>query len=634
MDERSIIAPDSSFRIMAVMSRPSLSPVLIAGGLALPHALPAAITIEQPVTYATPETAPATLILESSPGALRASALSTQAVASGNDRLRYNAEDGFANLTLTGATTGGDFSTYSVVQGDVVAQGAAAYRLANPSFTDNAFTLADSVTVSADMSLWFFSRMGYAATGQFGRVQVSTNGGSNWTTIWSEAGPINPADYPGGIPSSALPDSWTEVQLSLAAYAGQTIQLRFLFDFTGGSSFSPGGNSLVGWFIDDIQVGVSREKDFYNFGDPTAAETLYLEFINRARADAAAEAQLLITGGGDPDVISSMNFFQVNKTLLVTQFGELPPTLPPLAFNVHLIDAARLHTQDMFNNKFQGHDSSSNPVSPNQPGDDLGDRVGHQGYSYTTVGENVFSYAENPWHGHAGFNIDWGNGPGGMQTPAGHRNSIHSPFFTEVGIGVVRGTNGSVGPELVTQDFGRPQNLQSLLTGVVYRDTNNNSFYDEGEGVGQARIEATDSAFYTISADAGAFTLPLGTRNATWTVVLTLENGTVYQQQVTTADSANVKLDWELNSLVSVQPPAESGVVVTIDSFSAAAGQFSLTYTVTNARAGDTVEVQAQAWGETSFTTLQSTVLQSGGTFNGNFSGTTTGSQAIRVVVR
>ena len=42
----------------------------------------------------------------------------------------------------------------------------------------------------------------------------------------------------------------------------------------------------------------------------------------------------------------------------------------------------------------------------------------------------------------------------GMQNPAGHRRNIHNARFEEIGIGVINGTNGDVGPQLVTQDFG------------------------------------------------------------------------------------------------------------------------------------------------------------------------------------
>ena len=81
-------------------------------------------------------------------------------------------------------------------------------------------------------------------------------------------------------------------------------------------------------------------------------------------------------------------------------------------------------------------------------------RITATGYNYTVAGENIYAYANSVAYGHAGFEVDWGTGTGGMQTGRGHRVNIHSPNYREIGVGVVLGTNGSVGPQLVTQDFG------------------------------------------------------------------------------------------------------------------------------------------------------------------------------------
>ena len=58
---------------------------------------------------------------------------------------------------------------------------------------------------------------------------------------------------------------------------------------------------------------------------------------------------------------------------------------------------------------------------------------------------------------------------GGMQTGRGHRANIHSANFREIGVGVTLGTNGAIGPQLVTQDFGtsidqpHPRHRRGLL---------------------------------------------------------------------------------------------------------------------------------------------------------------------------
>ncbi|MBJ7392713.1 MAG: hypothetical protein JHC85_14180, partial [Chthoniobacterales bacterium] len=274
----------------------------------------------------------------------------------------------------------------------------------------------------------------------------STNNGTSWTSIWSKQGSGGAGD--GGFQLETV---------SLSAYAGTTIRLRFFYEFTTGSAYTD-TDSSSGWFLDDIQIAeVFIKRPYLLTGDPTADEILMLEFINRARANAADEcARLAATS--DPDVVSAVSYFSVNKTLMASQFAALTQTTQPLAMNSRLIAAARIHSQDMLTNVFQGHVSSSNPPTPNLPGDSMASRITRQGYVYSTVAENVYAYADSPWHAHAGFNIDWGYGPGGMQSPAGHRLAIHNGTFREIGIGVLEGskTSGSttVGPLVVTQNFG------------------------------------------------------------------------------------------------------------------------------------------------------------------------------------
>jgi len=205
----------------------------------------------------------------------------------------------------------------------------------------------------------------------------------------------------------------------------------------------------------------------------------------------------------------------INQFNTYVQNGCIANTAQPLAFNEDLLLVAELHTQDMFNNQFQGHFSSSNPPAPLQPGDSLGTRLNRVGYSFTAAGENVFAYARSVEQGNAGFNADWGNSSSsgspwyfaefsgqGMQNPAGHRRSIHNPTYKEIGVGVINGTNGSVGPQLVTQDFGS-SGASTFVTGVVYEDLNGNSFYDLGEGRGGVRIDVAGSAYYAVSTTSG-----------------------------------------------------------------------------------------------------------------------------------
>jgi hypothetical protein len=344
------------------------------------------------------------------------------------------------------------------------------------------------------------------------------------------------------------------VTVPLGIYAGASLKLRFFYEFTSGIAYTgPSTSPPTGWFIDDIQIGESFIKRLYEQnGDPTEDEVLMLEFINRARADAAAEAQRL-AATTDPDVISAMNYYGTDRTLMTNQFATLTQSTQPLAMNARLLAAARVHSQDMLTNIFQGHSSSSNPPPPNQPFDTLGARLSRQNYGFSTAAENVFAYSKNAWHAHAGFNIDWGTGTGGMQTPPGHRLAIHNGAFREVGIGVIKGTSGSgasaVGPMLVTQDFATASGGGlPLITGVAYTDTDGDNFYDPGEGLGGVRVEVDGSSYYAITSSQGSYTIPVS-GNGTYQISFQRDGYPPAVRSVSVAAGINIKADYRGESV-------------------------------------------------------------------------------------
>lgn len=414
----------------------------------------------------------------------------------------------------------GTQSSYSLIQSEIVGKGSYAFHLANPGFTDSYFDIDQDITVGSDTKLFFLSRLGWAANTQFAKVKVSTDGGSTFPIeLYSQAGTGNSGEGSFGLK-----------QFDLSSYSSQSLRFRFAYEHTPFTSIFTQTDANVGWLVDDIQVGSQLEKIQYSVGDPTAEEQLYLEYINRGRADALVEAQRL-ADETDPDITSAYNFFNIDTADIVSQFnisvnnGCLDQYAQPLSFNEDLLLASRLHSQDMFNTATQGHTSSSNPPGPLTPFGNLSSRMDAVGYSWTNLGENVFSYAQSVAEGHAGFDVDWGNtintsgdcynpdfNGQGMQNHAGHRHSIHNNDFKEVGIGVVNGTNtvngNTVGPQLVTQDFGSPGDA-TFITGVVYEDLNNNNFYDIGEGRSGVRVDVEGSAFYAVSSTSGAYSVPV-----------------------------------------------------------------------------------------------------------------------------
>lgn len=67
-------------------------------------------------------------------------------------------------------------------------------------------------------------------------VQVSTDGGSTWTTL-------------GNLPGVSSSGGWVLAVTSLNAYVGQTVQIRFRFN-----SVDSNYNTHQGWYVDDVVI--------------------------------------------------------------------------------------------------------------------------------------------------------------------------------------------------------------------------------------------------------------------------------------------------------------------------------------------------------------------------------------------
>lgn len=281
--------------------------------------------------------------------------------------------------------------------------------------------------------------------------------------------------------------------------------------------------------------GLAAGPTLYSIGQPTDDEQLYLELINRARANPPQEG-IWLSELTDPDVVSAIDFFNVNIALMVNEFSAIAPA-QPLAFSAPMIAAARLHSALMFTNQVQQHQITS----IGEP--DLPTRLQNAGYDPASARENIFSFSENTLYGHAGFQIDWGNDADGMQDGRGHRVNIHAADVREIGIGVYDGVNGSVGPQLVTQDFGRTAEDKPFLTGVVYHDLNSNEFYDLGEGLGGVQVEVTGAAFFAVTAGSGGYTIPLP-GDGSYTVTFSAANGGTFTTNITVSGGLNFKVDW------------------------------------------------------------------------------------------
>jgi uncharacterized protein YkwD len=239
---------------------------------------------------------------------------------------------------------------------------------------------------------------------------------------------------------------------------------------------------------------------------PTDQEQLLLELTNQARLDPIKNAQQYLTSyfpltSSDAPTQNALTFFGVVGADLLAAYTALQ-AVGPLAWNEALATAAQNHSAVIIQTQTQTHQA---------PGElSLGDRVKAAGYGYRWVGENVYAYGETILHSHAGFMVDWGNGPSGMQSPAGHRNNIMSANFTEIGIDITAETNSTtpVGPLVVTEDLGS-RTGKFFITGVAYNDHDGNQFYSIGEGRGD--LTATIAGASVTSYASGGYTLESGT---------------------------------------------------------------------------------------------------------------------------
>lgn len=326
---------------------------------------------------------------------------------------------------------------------------------------------------------------------------------------------------PASAPLTAPPPAVTEQSKSIPASAH-----RGGNEDAGAANFSPASLTQ------------------YSIGEPTAEEQLYLELANRARANPAAEAARW-RDTTDPDVLSAYSYFGVDTTMMAQQIAALSPT-QPLSFNAQLIAAARRHTTDMYVNNFQSHIGSD--------GSNPGLRLNAAGYVWNTYGENAAAFARHVVHGHASYEVDWGAGPGGMQTPAGHRLNIHNGNFREAGVGVTNGLRGNVGPQLCTQEFASRHGLTPFITGVVFFDLDGDNFYDVGEGLGGVRVDVPGSTWFAVSANSGGYSVPVPT-NGVYSVTFSGPNLPPVTRTVTVSGGLNAKLDW----IPVYAPPVLSG---------------------------------------------------------------------------
>lgn len=131
----------------------------------------------------------------------------------------------------------------------------------------------------------------------------------------------------------------------------------------------------------------------------------------------------------------------VAGTISETNIMRSQNGLPTLSVNVHLMEAAQIKVDDMFELQYFEHDSPT--------GEGPGDLADKAGYDYIIVGENL---AMGNYKDDQALVTAWMNSPG-------HRANILENKFTEIGVALKRGSFEGREVWLAVQEFGRPASV-------------------------------------------------------------------------------------------------------------------------------------------------------------------------------
>jgi hypothetical protein len=312
------------------------------------------------------------------------------------------------------------------------------------------------------------------------------------------------------------------------------------------------------------QAAAAIEWTFHKTSDglhPDGNEQQMLWLANRARSDPAQEGIWLATED-DPDIAAARTSWGVNVTVLQNDFAAIPAK-PPAAFDVRLYNAAKAHSDYLVSIDDQTHAGQRQ-------------RVDDAGFKWQSWAGIVFAYSKHAVYGHAGFNIDWGVGPDGMQDPPGHRNAIMSVNgnYANVGYAVVAESNpnSNVGPLVITGNFcyadtGFANYYNQFLVGTVWTDSNGNDQYDPGEGIGGVSVTPGQGTYYAVTAKSGGYSIPI-TSAGTYQVTFSGSIVTTPATRTVSIGSTSVLLDLKYSG-GSALPEANTGSASSISSTSA-----------------------------------------------------------------
>lgn len=132
--------------------------------------------------------------------------------------------------------------------------GSLSYYIPDGALQDEALTTKGTVALPAlppggSIALTFTTRQGLEDTFDYGRVEVSADGGANWTEAAAYTGPAGLGADPLTVFSGAR-------SVDLTPFAGLAVKLRFRLTSDNFNEGAP-----AGWYIDDIAVTASAFRN-------------------------------------------------------------------------------------------------------------------------------------------------------------------------------------------------------------------------------------------------------------------------------------------------------------------------------------------------------------------------------------
>ncbi len=220
----------------------------------------------------------------------------------------------------------------------------------------------------------------------------------------------------------------------------------------------------------------------------SADEQHFVYLLNRARHDPAAYQR---------------------EVGLAVDLATVAPQ-PPLAVNDRLMRSAGLHSDEMAQRDYVGHQSPVTGVWPNQMARD-------QGYPLPSTWPNANNFIESvaagDWYDNAGVPLEALLVDQGLPTASHRRHLLGMDSFyaenREIGVGYATEADSTYG-HYWTVHIARQEPPGIFLTGVVYDDRNGNGRYDAGEGLPGVTVQADGLAATTN--DAGGYSLAVNAR--------------------------------------------------------------------------------------------------------------------------